>query len=50
VSTVALERHEVLMEVVRHRITNRAFAPFEVPRQHVEVDEQALSRDESRVD
>jgi nitroreductase len=28
------ERYEALMDVVRHRMTNRAFAPFDVPREH----------------
>ena len=32
----ALERYEALMEVVRGRMTNRAFAPYEVPREHFE--------------
>jgi nitroreductase len=30
-------RYEALMEVIRSRMTNRAFAPYEVPRQHVEM-------------
>jgi nitroreductase len=30
-------RYEALMEVVRGRMTNRAFAPHEVPRQHFEM-------------
>jgi nitroreductase len=32
-----LLRYEALMDVVRSRMTNRAFAPFEVPRAHVEM-------------
>lgn len=32
-----LERYNALMEVVRHRMTNRAFAPYEVPREHFEM-------------
>jgi 5,6-dimethylbenzimidazole synthase len=32
----SLERYERLMEVVRSRMTNRAFAPHEVPREHYE--------------
>ncbi len=34
-NTVA--RYDALMEVVRARMTNRAFAPHEVPREHVEM-------------
>lgn len=30
-------RYEGLMEVVRGRMTNRAFAPYEVPRAHFEM-------------
>lgn len=30
-------RYEALMEVVRRRMTNRAFAPYEVPREHFEL-------------
>ena len=30
-------RYEALMDVVRHRMTNRAFQPSEVPREHVEM-------------
>ncbi|HEV8617557.1 MAG TPA: nitroreductase family protein [Methylomirabilota bacterium] len=30
-------RYEALMDVVRNRMTNRAFAPCEVPRAHVEM-------------
>jgi nitroreductase len=30
-------RYQALMEVVRRRMTNRAFAPFEVPRRHFEL-------------
>lgn len=33
----AVERYEALMEVVRTRMTNRAFAPCDVPREHVEM-------------
>jgi len=29
-------RYEALMEVVRRRMTNRAFAPWDVPRAHFE--------------
>ncbi len=36
-TTLALDRYEALMDVVRTRMTNRAFAPFEVPREHVEL-------------
>jgi 5,6-dimethylbenzimidazole synthase len=32
-----IPRYEALMEVVRARMTNRAFAPFEVPRAHYEM-------------
>lgn len=32
-----LERYNALMEVVRERRTNRAFAPFAVPREHFEM-------------
>ena len=31
------ERYEALMDVVRNRMTNRAFAPYDVPRQHFEM-------------
>jgi 5,6-dimethylbenzimidazole synthase len=34
VTTVAQGRYEALMDVVRNRMTNRAFAPFDVPREH----------------
>jgi nitroreductase len=34
VTTVTTERYEALMDVVRARMTNRAFAPFDVPREH----------------
>jgi nitroreductase len=34
VTTVTTERYEALMDVVRARTTNRAFAPFDVPREH----------------
>jgi 5,6-dimethylbenzimidazole synthase len=37
VSLVALDRYEALMDVVRNRMTNRAFAPFAVPREHFEL-------------
>jgi nitroreductase len=30
-------RYEALMEVVRARMTNRAFAPYDVPREHFEM-------------
>jgi 5,6-dimethylbenzimidazole synthase len=30
-------RYQALMEVVRHRMTNRAFAPHQVPREHYEM-------------
>ena len=33
-TAVTTERYDVLMDVVRHRMTNRAFAPCEVPREH----------------
>jgi 5,6-dimethylbenzimidazole synthase len=33
----ALARYEALMDVVRRRMTNRAFAPAEIPRAHVEM-------------
>ncbi len=36
-SAVHLARYHALMEVVRSRMTNRAFAPFEVPREHYEL-------------
>src|SRR5271163_199704 len=32
-----IERYEALMDVVRNRMTNRAFAPFDVPREHFEM-------------
>lgn len=32
-----VERYEALMEVVRARMTNRAFAPWTVPREHFEM-------------
>ncbi len=32
-----VERYEILMEVVRARMTNRAFAPWTVPREHFEM-------------
>jgi hypothetical protein len=41
------------MDVVRSRMTNRAFAPCDIPRQHVEMILEAakvMYRDESRVD
>jgi nitroreductase len=37
VSTLATDRYEALMDVVRHRMTNRSFAPFDVPREHFEL-------------
>ena len=36
-STLATDRYEALMDVVRNRMTNRAFAPFDVPREHFEL-------------
>ena len=32
-----VERYESLMQVVRNRMTNRAFAPYDVPREHFEM-------------
>jgi len=32
-----IERYEALMDVIRNRMTNRAFAPCEVPREHFEM-------------
>ncbi len=32
-----IERYHALMDVVRSRMTNRAFAPYEVPREHFEM-------------
>ena len=32
-----VERYESFMEVVRNRMTNRAFAPYDVPREHFEM-------------
>jgi nitroreductase len=32
-----VDRYQALMEVVQIRMTNRAFAPFEVPREHFEM-------------
>jgi 5,6-dimethylbenzimidazole synthase len=32
-----LARYEALMDVVRTRMANRAFAPHEVPREHFEL-------------
>ncbi|MGH9688881.1 MAG: nitroreductase family protein, partial [Candidatus Acidiferrales bacterium] len=32
-----VDRYEALMDVVRNRMTNRAFAPFQVPREHFEM-------------
>jgi 5,6-dimethylbenzimidazole synthase len=32
-----VERYEALMQVVRGRMTNRAFAPYDVPREHFEM-------------
>lgn len=34
--TGASARYEALMEVVRNRMTNRAFAPADIPREHLE--------------
>lgn len=36
-STVQATRYEALMDVVRTRMTNRAFAPHDVPREHFEM-------------
>lgn len=36
-SATSTERYQTLMEVVRNRMTNRAFAPFEIPREHFEM-------------
>lgn len=47
-STVAgnIQRYEALMDVIRNRMTNRAFAPCDVPREHFEkcASETGLSR------
>ena len=32
-----VNRYDALMDVVRNRMTNRAFAPFDVPRKHFEM-------------
>jgi nitroreductase len=32
-----VERYEALMDVARNRMTNRAFAPWDVPREHFEM-------------
>src|SRR5579862_588757 len=32
-----VERYESLMQVVRNRMTNRAFAPYDVTREHFEM-------------
>jgi nitroreductase len=37
VSLVPATRYEALMDVVRTRMTNRAFAPHDVPREHFEM-------------
>jgi nitroreductase len=37
VSGVTTDRYETLMDVVRNRMTNRAFAPVTVPREHFEL-------------
>jgi len=34
---VNTERYEALMDVIRNRMTNRAFAPCEIPREHYEL-------------
>ena len=36
-NTASLAPYHALMDVVRRRMTNRAFAPFEVPREHFEL-------------
>lgn len=36
-SGVTTDRYEALMDVVRNRMTNRAFAPVAVPREHFEL-------------
>ena len=36
-STLATDRYEALMDVVRNRMTNRALASFDVPREHFEL-------------
>jgi 5,6-dimethylbenzimidazole synthase len=36
-TSLATERYDALMDVVRNRMTNRAFAPFDVPREHFEL-------------
>lgn len=43
-SGVTTDRYEALMDVVRNRMTNRAFAPVAVPREHF------MYRDETKVD
>ena len=42
-TTVTTERYEALMDVVRARMTNRAFAPFDVPREHFALILEAAS-------
>jgi 5,6-dimethylbenzimidazole synthase len=37
VSGVTTDRYEALMDIVRNRMTNRAFAPVAVPREHFEL-------------
>ena len=32
-----VERYEAFLDVARHRLTNRAFAPWEIPREHFEM-------------
>jgi 5,6-dimethylbenzimidazole synthase len=36
-TTNDVARYDALMDVVRHRMTNRAFAPHDVPREHFEM-------------
>ena len=36
-TVAATDRYAALMDVVRHRMTNRAFAPGEIPREHFEL-------------
>ncbi len=36
-ATEGAARYEALMDVVRRRMTNRAFAPADIPREHVEM-------------
>ena len=32
-----VDRYEAFLDVARHRLTNRAFAPWEIPREHFEM-------------